>query len=1609
MASADGDVEHLLATRTATPIAQLAPDLPDQATRKVHGEVTITWPYSSVSKSVAFLLAEPDFRLRRDKGQVRIQLNGPSAEAIGDLELGSGDEVTLDLDGVEWAKDEEPARPPGSRSDWQLKFAGKLTLKVTLGESQETKFINIDQPVPAEPEEAFEPIPYAEIDTTLFDDEPIIKKSARPVVDEYASPIFMKRSRASYAPLFEFDLDEELEADGGRRGKGRKRPRYSVQNGRWRYREGSSSPEPEMLLSSSPPAPAQDRDVVMQDTPSKPRMADGACQTVELELPPPPQSAENTPSKTSRRTESPSALLSGRSPEKHIGATTDTGVQASTSSLGAKAPHQQQSAATAEPATANPFGFAPGSSGFPQLDSSVHPGFGMPQNLPPSFTLSNQQTQQPHPLGDGTAQNQPAFGQPTSTQAVFGQTGFGQTGFGQSVFGQPSSFGAAFGQPSNIAAGFGSMGGPMGGSVVESVRFGFGEPPQSTFSAMPYESSQTPLGYHETHNQPEAYPDPQQPSAHASPPSHHSSEQNLRHSQYPQALDETSSHAPEAQVGNNEMPLWSAGPQSLGSRHASSRADVPEELRSEGSASVRTPPGMIPPEVEDGTRNRDEMREQGILSQPVFEQGVPRDAVPHGRESSADEDSDSMDSDEQADYDEDEKGDDYDMRNYDRISDDDEDFDVERGHPLPDEDLLDEDESFDEDEEDYDEDGYEEDDYAQGSAYQQPTVQAAPPPQVQKEPIFIDLLSDSDDDEDQAPPPPRNQPARQQMDGIAKSEPEVDQKEHLTAGTAAANLQLRQIPVEAEQDPDSGDDSMEEEEDAAFDEQAESLSSDEEHVHESGSSEIENEEAGDAHSEMDVDEPRNAGTSHDVEPASDEPASDVEVIKDSIVSAPEVEEAATKPSPSHTQNKDEGASVVEECLQDDSTAEKARPLQETDETVGAEIDKMNVDELEHVKRVGSPQPKPVEVAAIFQTQSGDVAASFQARVMDATAPDLPSSPPDRAPISEAEVDALHTRPIDLNASFQTQSGDIAASFQSQVLDTAGSHDLSSSPSRQEPGQEVTEDISMGHSQRDEPDEDRSSGLGEDASEGEMNEDVAEQASDEERELSDAEPGNENMNEMDTMPDVQNETSESKTFEGFSDDPQDAPPSPPESQHRDVTAINSVDISITTMSSQVETQASDQGLTTFQTQETEIILSQPDVSEVEGEMSITDREIVKAAEEAISALEEPESDAESVKNGRSALHEEAQLDRDRDLAMSEAVSEPLENEIVAASSPHQPAESEDRELPETTDPVDEEAAPHQSDEEDFHDASELLQTDVSPSVTHFDDRASFVTADSQPSESKETEASESPSVRKSKRSFRLRALREESGMQLAKQTRAPKRGQRIPSDQSPNPRTTRSQTMSFQKATSPAQDQEDMFARAGLRSPSRRKVSATSASKAKNDLVKRLSTELPECAPLKDLKSYNRNVLDVAAVVTSANTTPQRTKARQYVSSFTISDPSAAPQGVTEVSLFRAHKDYLPVVKPGDSVLLRRFNVTSLPGRGFGLRTEDESSWAVFNTDDEDTPPQVRGPPVELSETEKSFLVDLRGWYAALDEGPKDKLAAAVGEMVQKGKESRDEK
>ncbi|KAK3327231.1 hypothetical protein B0T19DRAFT_441247 [Cercophora scortea] len=310
----------LLEARAATPIAQLSPDLPDQALRAVRGEVTITWPYNSVTHTLAFLVAEPDVRLRRAKGQVRIELHGPSARAVAECGLGGGDQVLFSLDGAEWATDASPGRIPGARLEWQLRFNEKLDLQVTLSDSRETKFISVDHPhieSPAEPLRERERTP-AEPEVNTPEETPVVRRITDLAMNEYPSPAFIKRARMSYGSLFEDGLDI-FEEDGGARGKGRKRTRFGRDSSAWRYTSQSPSPEPE--------TPARDdmEEDPIQETPSQPspnvQMLDEGCQTVELDIPagatlsPPPLPVEVEATTSAAPSEAPREALQEPPPE----------------------------------------------------------------------------------------------------------------------------------------------------------------------------------------------------------------------------------------------------------------------------------------------------------------------------------------------------------------------------------------------------------------------------------------------------------------------------------------------------------------------------------------------------------------------------------------------------------------------------------------------------------------------------------------------------------------------------------------------------------------------------------------------------------------------------------------------------------------------------------------------------------------------------------------------------------------------------------------------------------------------------------------------------------------------------------------------------------------------------------------------------------------------------------------------------------------------------------------------------------------------------------------------------------------------------------------------
>jgi hypothetical protein len=113
-------------------IAQLGPLEPDISTSCIKAVVTLIWPYSSSNETLTVLLAEPDFRLRRSRGQVRVQFHGASARHVSRSGIGSGDVITLSLEGVDWVKEGSVSHTPGRGIDWELRFSERLVLQVSL-------------------------------------------------------------------------------------------------------------------------------------------------------------------------------------------------------------------------------------------------------------------------------------------------------------------------------------------------------------------------------------------------------------------------------------------------------------------------------------------------------------------------------------------------------------------------------------------------------------------------------------------------------------------------------------------------------------------------------------------------------------------------------------------------------------------------------------------------------------------------------------------------------------------------------------------------------------------------------------------------------------------------------------------------------------------------------------------------------------------------------------------------------------------------------------------------------------------------------------------------------------------------------------------------------------------------------------------------------------------------------------------------------------------------------------------------------------------------------------------------------------------------------------
>lgn len=116
------------------PIAQINPAFNRLAEISIRAAVTLVWPYSSSTKSFSVLLAEPDVRLRRSNGQVKVTFHALVAERIAETHVGIGDEVVLQLAGCRLEENGTATQTPSRYVAWDVHFDDRVHIEVNFEE-----------------------------------------------------------------------------------------------------------------------------------------------------------------------------------------------------------------------------------------------------------------------------------------------------------------------------------------------------------------------------------------------------------------------------------------------------------------------------------------------------------------------------------------------------------------------------------------------------------------------------------------------------------------------------------------------------------------------------------------------------------------------------------------------------------------------------------------------------------------------------------------------------------------------------------------------------------------------------------------------------------------------------------------------------------------------------------------------------------------------------------------------------------------------------------------------------------------------------------------------------------------------------------------------------------------------------------------------------------------------------------------------------------------------------------------------------------------------------------------------------------------------------------
>jgi hypothetical protein len=1630
------------------PIAQLQPDIPNPDAHVVQGEVTITWPFSIVTKSIAFKLVETDFRLRFNKGQVRVDFHGAAAKAVAAAKIGGGDEIRLSLEGVEWVKSQGPARP--DTLEWQLKFTHRLRLQVRRVDTREEEFIDIKssghgeepidgpaidppiEPSTPEPTPAVEviPLPVTAAPATL----PTKRVASSAFDDEYASPAFLKRARVSYGSLFEggFDLFTDERKDRAKR----KRPRFSM-HANWRYASRTPSPEPEpqaeLSDESEPEADEDSNPAAQAESSPRPPMIDEGCQTQVVDVTPakPKQQAVETLPVEAATPATPTPNSPSRTPAVE---------NERPSPVSVSMPEKQQQDAwgfsVPSPTRLNGLGAIP-----PRQQKPTQP-------LHPSFDTSNGTTYHASATVEAGRQDVNRGPAPEEPEAIEGPT----------QLPKPDDF---YPKPMNF------------------------QTPTRSADRAAEQTSEAEEFTHDIVNQPPPFAPSQLEQA------SWSALTSLSQGQVP---DASSFGNPEVIDSSSPVRAPSSGRQHDAGEFEDEQPEVSSPREEQGDG----PQGMGYMQAEP----------------------VPADSEDVSMRSQAEADEDESENEYEDKDGGDLAGEDYDLRNYDDAQDDDvvESYDsseVEGNESDPDnqavdfereddeqdemdeaEDgrdgwgetrglarpgFLDEDgdvdadgEEFDEDyeSEEYDYDGAEEEEVeADYDEEDRPTRKPVPAP---KDPIFIDLLSDSEDgNEDEEVP--EKQPAAPEKRTEDESEPiekTPGERPEAEAGpvSKAAPETLKQEPAQEVIPPEIGEQpretSLPQEDRMAIDEEPQQL--------DQPRGEVAVEDRG---------EDDNATEDHGISKESTRWAA----AEESEHVEKHASEAMVLDVPETTQMEATEPLRVEVAatqVDDESKAGPEGEQQVAEEAgVGSAAAPRAMDGAEQLSAGGDGQ-SPLDsghVASLFATIETHPSANAEVEVKEvATDPAVEEGPeeltrdvamePLLEKVPEEQTEEASIQPVVEEAPEEPAKEVVTEPAPEKDSEEPVVEEVSVEPAVEEvPAEpaveEVSEEPTVQEVSEEQPTEEAAvQPAVEEALEESAVEFTEEQTVETTEEPAVEEPPQESIKEVAMEPAVEveelpKETPVSKeqaaTSVGCSVAPEQGTTVPADRRaevQRPTTLSGGIVEAVITEApgppsaedgGQVSApqQEDDTSMTNVPQPEVQVTAVSPTSTQAHAEDTTMAKhpETVEEDEDRMDLVEHtghPPTPSETQREEDTIMHvgeedDDDDEDEDEDMEMSEVdYSFAAEQQIMTESQAY--ASQQRHEQTETLDQprkaageegstqasaapdgqrVTRSKAAARPEREILITAQSLRSWDHHRRHADTDDDPSIALAKAPDDDPEEDELQQGqPSTSPVIRATRRRGENGDPSVQLAKSYAPPthKGGRRHVT-----PETTVDQTTSeptgdnkSHKTTSELAAAEEEVPPSPSVTESSNADNSSQASVLKQKLTEDLRTNLGDFLPLKGLRGSLGKTADFIGVATATPEQPYRPKngPRDYILELLLTDPESAPSNVVVALIYRPFQACLPAVHAGDVVLLRQFEVISVKGRGFGIRACDASAWAVFER--AERLPQIKGPPVELSELEASHAEDVRKWWGLLDEKAMGRIEKATQKAIQAGKESR---